>query len=278
MIIDIHTHIFPPSVKEKREDFFGENSFRLLYSDRKSKIITAEEIIDAMDENGIDKSVVFGFPWKEEKNYRMNNDYVIEAVKRFPDRLIGFACVDPFAKDAEKEVLRCVEEGLKGVGEIAFYESDITEEITDRLKGIMEICKEFDIPFLLHTNEPVGHRYPGKSPMSLSNLYLFIKKYPENKIILAHWGGGLIFYLLMKKEVKEVLRNVWFDTAASPFLYSSSIYKIGIKIAGKEKILFGSDFPLISPSRYFKEMKEAGLTEDELCLIRGKNAKNLLKI
>ena len=93
MIIDIHTHIFPPSVKEKREDFFGENSFRLLYSDRKSKIITAEEIIDAMDENGIDKSVVFGFPWKEEKNYRMNNDYVIEAVKRFPDRLIGFACV-----------------------------------------------------------------------------------------------------------------------------------------------------------------------------------------
>jgi len=47
---------------------------------------------------------------------------------------------------------------------------------------------------------------------------------------------------------------------------------------GFNKILFGSDFPLIKPSRYFKEMKDAGLSKDAIGKICGENAASLLKI
>jgi hypothetical protein len=45
---------------------------------------------------------------------------------------------------------------------------------------------------------------------------------------------------------------------------------------GKEKILFGSDYPLLPPSRYFKEMEASGLTQEEKEAIEGGNARRLL--
>ena len=278
MIVDFHTHIFPPSVKQDREKFFDDAGFKLLYSSKDAKIITAEELVSAMEENGIKRSVTFGFPWKDEKNYKMHNDYIIESVLKFPEKLWGFCCLYPDgSKSSEREVERCLDAGLKGVGEIAFYDSDMTPEVIDSLKGIAQICLHRNCPILLHTNEPVGHVYPGKSPMSLSALYSLLKSYPDNKFVLAHWGGGLFFYALMKKEVKEVLKNVWFDTAASPYLYKKDIYTIASYILGPEKILFGSDYPLISPSRYFDEMEQAGISSEEAEKIVGKNAMRLLE-
>ncbi len=277
MIIDFHTHIFPPLVKENREKFFEDPGFRLLYSSKEAKIITAEELVSAMEENGVSRSVTFGFPWRDEKNYKMHNDYIIESVLKFPDKLWGLCCLYPINKNAEKEVERCLNAGLKGVGEIAFYDSDITSEVGDSLRGIAQLCLEHDCPILLHTNEPVGHIYPGKSPMSLSGLYSLLKSYPDNKFVLAHWGGGLFFYGLMKREVKDVLKNVWFDTAASPYLYKKDIYTIASYILGPEKIIFGSDYPLIPPSRYFDEMEQAGISFEEAEKITGKNASGLLK-
>ncbi|GAG04984.1 unnamed protein product, partial [marine sediment metagenome] len=50
------------------------------------------------------------------------------------------------------------------------------------------------------------------------------------------------------------------------------IYSISTKILGPDRILFGSDFPLIKPGRYFKEMKEAGLSKDSIRKICGENA------
>ncbi len=276
MVIDFHTHIFPPSIKKDREKFFDEEGFRLLYSSQNAKLITAEELIDAMDENHIDRSVVFGFPWKNDRYYKMHNDYILESINRFSHRLIGFCCLDPSVDKSEDEVLRCVDNGLIGVGEIAFYDSDIDQQVVDAMSGVMEICRERDIPLLLHTNEPVGHIYPGKSPMSLSGLYMFLKRFSGNRIILAHWGGGIFFYALMKREVRDVLKNVWFDTAASPYLYKKDIYPIASYIIGAEKILFGSDYPLISPARYLYEMEESGISSDLMRKITGENAVEVL--
>lgn len=277
MIIDFHTHIFPHDIKKDRDKFFDEASFKLLYSSKDSKLVTCEELIEAMDENNIDKSVVLGFPWKKEKYYKMHNDYIMESVNRFPDRLVGFCCLHPLDNNSENEVLRCLESGLSGVGEIAFYDSDITQHIAGYMKGIMEICMEQHVPILLHTNEPVGHMYPGKSPMSLSGLYGFLKKFRRNKIVLAHWAGGLFFYALMKREVKDVLKNVWVDTAASPYLYGKDIYPIASYIIGPEKILFGSDYPLIPPVRYLKEMEESGIAPEQMEHIIARNAIKVLR-
>ena len=277
MIIDFHTHIFPSIIRENRKDFFkGEEAFRGLYDSPQAKLAGADQLIEAMDEAGVQKSVVFGFPWENDSHFKLHNDYVIEAVRRYPERLVGLACFSPLSPLGVQEAERCFDQGLSGVGELAVYGGGITTRMVQTLAPVMALCEARNGLFMLHTNEPVGHQYPGKTPNTLLQIYDFVKAYPENRIILAHWGGGLLLYALMKKEVATVLQNVWFDTAASPFLYRSEMYRVAGEVAGFDKILFGSDYPLLKPQRYFKEMGEAGLTPEQMGRIMGLNAQVLL--
>jgi len=236
-----------------------------------------DTLITDMDESGVDVSVVFGFPWKDISLAKMHNDYIIEAVKKYPGKLCGFACFDICNSDGWKEAQRCIESGLSGIGELACYETELNYNIINKLTPTAELCKDKKVPIMIHTNEPIGHQYPGKMKVTLRQIYELAKKFSDNKIILAHWGGGIFFYNLYKKEVKDILKNVYFDTAASPFLYNSQIYKIAVDIVGSNKILFGSDYPLIKPQRYFKEINDAGLSERDIKNICGLNGAALIK-
>jgi hypothetical protein len=276
MIIDAHTHIFPPSICSDRQSYFeGEPEFKLLYESPKSRLVDADQLVAEMDAQGVDVSVTFGFPWHHPDYFRENNDHVMAAVRRYPDRLVGLCCLDVFAGGAAAEAERCLDGGLSGVGELAFYQGGFAPETLDRLEPIMTLCRQRDLPVMIHTNEPVGHVYPGKTPNTLAEIYALVKRFPENTIILAHWGGGLFFYMLMKKEVRESLANVYFDTAASPFLYTPQIYPVAASIAGAEKILWGSDFPLIKPERYFRDIAASGVGEAEKERLLGANAAHL---
>jgi predicted TIM-barrel fold metal-dependent hydrolase len=278
VIIDFHTHIFPSFFRMKRTLFFHEEpSFKSLYQSPKSKLAGRQELITTMDNEEVQKSVIFGFPWRKAEYCRRHNDYIMESVQHYPDRFIGFCCVDPLSKYASEETERCLRSGLMGVGELAAYNMDFTPEFFSSIADIMAISHHYDVPILLHTNEPVGHQYPGKQPMTLGQIYDLLKRFPSNRIVLAHWGGGLLFYALMKKEVKAVLENVWFDTAASPFLYVPDIYRVAGEIVGFKRILFGSDFPLLHPKRYLEEMVSAGLSNQSIATITEKNARYLLE-
>ena len=279
MILDIHTHIFPPYIRKERTRFFkGESAFEWLYASPEARLVGREELIGNMDDEGVHKAVIFGFPWNEEDHFRRHNDYILESVERYPDRLIGFACFSPLSPKAPEEAERCLGAGLSGIGELALYTSGFSSEDTEAIGDIMDISSRHDVPLMLHTNEPVGHAYPGKMDISLTALYQFLKRYPSNRIILAHWGGGLLFYALMKREVRDVLSNVWFDTAASPYLYHPDIYRIAKEIIGDERILLGSDYPLIKPGRYLKEIVTVGLPRESIAKIQGENAAALLGI
>lgn len=201
-IVDFHTHIFPKRIREKRRLFFSETPFKLLYDSPESKLVGAREMIEAMDAACVDRAVVFGFPWRNPETVKRNNDYVLEAVGRHPDRLIGFCCLDPRMKSGEKEVERCLDSGLGGVGELAFYESGVDEMVRDQLAPIMEICRDRNVPVLIHTNEPVGHRYPGKTPIQLDQIYGIVRRFSNNRIVLAHWGGRPFFLYFVKKGSK----------------------------------------------------------------------------
>ena len=279
MIIDIHTHAFPQSIRTERHRFFaGEPAFRLLYESPKALLVGATDIVAMMDEQGVDKSVIFGFPWQDIETCRINNDYILEAVGRYPERLVGFCCVDPLHPEAAAEVARCLQAGLKGVGELAFYTSGLDSRCLASLDPIMDLARRFDCPVMLHTNEPVGHQYPGKSPNTLMQIYSLAQRFAANRLILAHWGGGIFFYALLKKEVRETLANVWFDTAASPYLYQPEIYAQALTLAGEDKVLFGSDFPLLKPKRYFKDLEQTGLSRGQKAAVCGLNAAKVLKI
>jgi predicted TIM-barrel fold metal-dependent hydrolase len=279
MIIDFHTHVFPPFFTDRRSAFFSqEPAFESIYRSPEARVVGVSELLRSMDEDEVQKSVIFGFPWEKRRHYRRHNDYIIESVQRHPDRLIGFCSFSLLSSGGPREVERCLQSGLSGVGELAVYGAGLSSRVIKGLEEVMALCAQFDVPLLLHTNEPVGHLYPGKTPMTLKQIDRFLKAYPSNRIVLAHWGGGIFFYALMKRGVKAVLKNVWFDTAASPYLYDPDIYRIAGEIVGFEKILFGSDYPLIRPQRYFKEMVSAGLPARVVEQITGLNAAHVLKI
>lgn len=279
MRIDFHTHVFPPPFRQDRSRYFsGEPAFKAIYDSPRARLAGVSELLQHMDEAGIGKSVVFGFPWQAHDLAKQHNDYVLEAVYRYSDRLVGLCCFSPLMREAGKETERCLKGGLAGVGELAVYGDGLTTEVSDLLEEVMAIAFDHGAIVLMHTNEPVGHQYRGKAPMTLGQIYGFVKRYPSNRIVLAHWGGGLPFYALMKREVKGALENVWFDTAASPYLYDPGIYPVVGNIVGFEKILFGSDYPLLGPSRYFEEMEKAGLSGNEIDQVSGGTAAFLLHL
>lgn len=279
MIIDCHTHIFPPEIGQNRDPFFsGEPDFQLLYKSHKARLVGIEEMLRHMDEHQIDLSVVFGFPWRSAKFFQRHNDYILEAVTRYPKRFIGLACMDVCHPDASEETRRCLDAGLAGVGELAFYQNSLDAECLDNLHPIMMLCKERQVPVMIHTNEPVGHDYSGKAPMTLKEIHQLVKRFHQNKIILAHWGGGIFFYGLLKKEMTDDLANVYFDTAASPYLYQAAIYRAAADIVGDEKILFGTDYPLLPAQRYFDEINGAGLEESAVKKLLGQNAAALFEL
>jgi len=278
MIIDCHTHIFPDEVKINREIYCQQDRvFSSVYQNPKANIIGAEELIASMDEAGIGQSVICGFPWIESNLCALHNQYLFEAASRYPHRLIVFILLrfsDP--EWSAKELKQGIRNGAKGVGEIALYDREMTLQDIETMKPIFREMEQRKIPLLLHTNEHLGHSYPGKGTTPLEIFYQVALSFPSLPILLAHWGGGLPFYELMP-EVAEAMKNVYYDTAASPFLYSKKIYRIAKEIVGVEKIIFGSDFPLVRPQRYFQEMEESGLSLEDRQKILGLNFSQLLQ-
>jgi predicted TIM-barrel fold metal-dependent hydrolase len=272
MIIDSHTHIFPGEVRKDREAFCKKDEgFSFIYKSPKAKMVGVEDLIASMDESGIDRSVICGFPWNQPDLCSLHNQYLLESASRYPNRLIVFVTLLFSNLDwSGKELSRAIEGGAKGVGEIAFYRDEMTSQDIHSIRPILTQMEKQGIPLLLHTNETLGHSYPGKGRTPLDRFYELILSFPTLPIILGHWGGGLPFYELMP-EVAKRLVNVYYDTAASPFLYSKKIYAIAREIVGVEKILFGTDFPLISPRRYFKELEESGLSRQDQEKILGLN-------
>ena len=277
MIIDCHTHIFPEEIRKDREAFCKKDKgFSCIYDQPKAKMVGVEDLISAMDESGIDRSVICGFPWSQPDLCSFHNHYLLEAAARYPNRLITFVILLFSDPDwSGRELDRAMKSGAKGVGEVAFYRDEMSSQDIRSMKPVLAQMEKQRIPLLLHTNETIGHSYPGKGRTPLERFYELILSFPNLRIILGHWGGGLPFYELMP-EVAKGMTNVYYDTAASPFIYSRKIYAIVSQIVGVEKIFFGTDFPLISARRYFKELEECGLPKQDQEKILGLNFSKMI--
>jgi predicted TIM-barrel fold metal-dependent hydrolase len=277
VIIDCHTHIFPAEMRSDRKSLCAQDEgFSAIYRNVKAPMAGAEELITSMDGAGVKASVICGFSWRESELCARHNAYLLESASRFPDRLIPFVSLPVTQVDWAMEALtQALRAGAKGVGEIAFYHREMMPRDLVTLKPLLTLMAERGIPLLLHANERVGHDYPGKGTTPVERFYELICSFPRLTIFLAHWGGGLLFYELMP-EVSKKTANVYYDTAASPFLFSKKIYAIACRVVGADRILFGTDFPLLSPHRYFKELSESGLSEEDQRKILGLNLARLL--
>ncbi|NLA71064.1 MAG: amidohydrolase [Clostridiaceae bacterium] len=276
MRIDMHVHVTPPDlIKDWQKIGEREPYFRLLSESPINKFATAEDIVETMEQDGFDKAVIFGFGFQDMGLCRYVNDYVMEKIREFPDRLIGFASVLPQHPEVDQELIRCFEGGLCGVGEIFPQGQGFALESPKEMGAFGGTCTELEIPVMFHLNEPVGHYYAGKTETSLAQAEMFARNFPDLKVILAHWGGGLFFYELMK-EVSAELANVYYDTAASIFLYGHKVYNVVKTLGLTDKILFGSDYPLLAPHRYLADIEKSDLSQEEKDAILGGNAEKLL--
>ncbi len=277
MIIDAHVHLLPREVKENRSVFCErDRAFSAIYTSEKAGICSEQELIDYMDRFHIEKSIVFGFPWDDPELVEQNNDQILSFHERFKDRVIPFAVLSSRGNEwAYREAERCMAAGFAGLGELACYEGGWTSDRLDGLQAGLDLAAKKGVPVTLHVNEPVGHEYPGKVNVDFNGLIKLIQNNPALDFILAHLGGGIFVYGLMP-EVARIMKRTYFDTAASPFLYDSRVLDIAGKIVGPDKILFGSDFPLIGLSRYETEFEKARINEDFRDKILGGNAAKLL--
>ncbi|MFA5375348.1 MAG: amidohydrolase family protein [Dehalococcoidia bacterium] len=277
MIIDFHTHVFPPQMRDNRERYIGSDPlFARIYANPKAKIADCDGLIAKMDEEGIDRAVVMNANWSSLWLVQETNDYILESIARYPKRLVGFCSLPP-TNDKERiaELERCVRAGIRGIGEMRPEFQGLDKGDEPVLDSVIKIALQHKLMLCIHASEPVGHDYPGKYTFTPEKIYRLILRYPELTMILAHWGGGMPFYALMP-EVKTAMKNTYVDTSASPYLYTPEIFTHVSRIIGADKILFGSDFPLMPPSKVLKQMNATELSEKEKALILHGNAERLL--
>ncbi len=278
-IIDFHTHILPQEFVDSRQAIIRQdNKFAELFSNPKNITISAEQLIDHMDANGVDKSVVLGYGWTDNNVARLSNEYMLESAERYPNRIIPFCSVALSRGDfAISEAERCINSGAQGIGELHLTHGQLANaQSISSIGDLMKLARNCNLPVVIHASEPLGKVYIGKGDATPDATLKFATAFPNNRIVFAHFGGGLPFYALMP-SVADKLHNVWFDTATAPYIYNSAVTPLSAQIVGTEKILFGSDFPIITQKRSLQHiLSNQTLTKESIKSILSTNASNLI--
>ncbi len=275
-LVDAHVHVFPRELIRDRETYVLRDArFGALYGSPKAAMVTADEVVESMDKQSVDISVMVGFPFADQGLCRLVNDHILEAVGRFPEKLAGLACVAPDAPGALSELERCLDAGLVGCGELAPERDQMCTGRTGSSSGFAAVAGclvERGLPLLIHASEPLGHEYAGKGDFVPEACFALAEAYPELTLVFGHMGGGLFVYEAMP-EVRRTLARVFYDTAAVPYLYGPEIYEACVLTAGPEKLIFGSDYPLLAPSRYREGLERLGLATR--AAVEGGNARRV---
>lgn len=254
-VIDAHVHVFPPHFVSAREKYIARDRwFELLYTNPKALLATAESLIDAMDTAGVDRAVLCGFPWSDAGLCREHNAYMVDAVRRFPDRLSWLGIVTPPGAQSEVDAVWCFDHSAAGLGELNADAQGFDWRDTASFERIVEICIALNKPLMLHASEAVGHAYPGKGTATPDRLLPFLEHFPRLRVIAAHWGGGLPFFELMP-EIAAATVNVVYDCAASTYLYRPQVFRSVLDIVGSERVLFGSDYPVLRMDRFLQRVR-----------------------
>jgi uncharacterized protein len=278
MIVDFHVHIFPPDVIACRNELAARDPwFGALYGNPRAKMASADDLLASMATDGVDVSVACAFGWSDQGLAEACNDYLLDAMRGSGGRIVALAGMQPRSgARAVAELERCARAGMPGIGELMPHGQGYRLSDVALLTPLMEAVIAHGLFVLTHTSEPVGHLYHGKGDVTPGELEVFVRAFPQVRVVAAHWGGGFPFYELMP-EVRAVAANVWYDSAASLFLYTPAVFDVAARAAGAHKLLWASDYPLISQRRMLEYARASGLSDAELALALGGNAAALLK-
>jgi predicted TIM-barrel fold metal-dependent hydrolase len=276
--IDVHTHA-EVSCHQPDDDYAQE------FEDAKRKYFksgqppTIQETIDYYRARKIGL-VMFSVDSEFEMGRRrIPNEEVAEAARNNPDMMIAFASIDPHkGKMGVREVRRMIEEqGVKG---FKFHPTCQGFFPNDRMAYPMyEVIAHYGLPAIFHSGHSgVGSGMPGGGGLRLKysnpiHLDDVAADFPGLKVIIAHpswpWQDEALSVCLHKPNVYIDLSG-WSPKYFQPQLvhYANSLLK--------HKMLFGSDYPLITPDRWIKDFTEAGFKPEVHSLILKENACRVL--
>lgn len=274
VLIDSHTHVFAPEQSAARAAISARDpTFAEIYADPAAKMATSPDLLVAMDEAGIDRAVVAGFAFTGAQDAQLQNDCILESARSAAGRLIPLATVNPVLPGWEAAARHAIDQGARGFGELRPHNQD-WDPLGPQGRRLCGLARDAGLVLLWHVSEPVGHAYPGKSGgVSPTELIEVATAWPGLPMIAAHLGGGASFYLEMP-EVRNATESLYFDTAAASLLYDDASVARLVALAGPDRVLFGSDYPLLSPRRQLQRIT-ALLPGDSAQAVCGGNADKL---
>jgi len=279
VLIDAHTHIFPPEVAEQKHNHLERDGwFGQLYRAPRAVLASAQDLLRSMDRNGVDVSVAVSFGWRDARIGRLCAEYMLAASVASSGRILPLAYVQPAdGMTAVKQLERDLAGGFRGVGELMPDGQGFSLDDHELLAPLLHLATEANAPVLVHVSEPVGHQYPGKGNVSVAAMWRLARTFPDVCFIAAHWGGGLLFYELMP-EVHDDLKHVWYDTAATSYLYHPRIFRAALDLVDQQKLLFASDYPILRQGPLLRSIRALDVAEDAIAGILGGHAAALFNV
>lgn len=192
---------------------------------------------------------------------RIPNEEIAEAARQNADMMIAFASIDPHkGRMGAREARRLIEE--EGVRGFKFHPTVQGFHPADRTGWpIYEVVAEHKLPAIFHSGHSgmgSGMRCGGGLKLQYSNPMLLEDiaiDFPDMQIVIAHpswpWQDEALSLALHKP-------NVWIDLSGwSPKYFPPQLVQYANTLL-KDRMLFGSDYPLITPERWMKDFAEAG--------------------
>jgi predicted TIM-barrel fold metal-dependent hydrolase len=234
-----------------------------------------DDLIARMDRNGIDKTMVCHLilPLRERQAFARGNDLIVDAVRKHPDRLAGLCVINPqHGPHAQQEARRYLASGMRGIKLHpilhGFY--SISGPLVN---PIMEIAEEARVPVVTHSDFHVTCC----TPYEVARL---AARFPRVTVVMLHMGidpAGLA----QIPDIVAPVANLVVDTSLTPDL-PYGVYVHSVRTLGADRVLFGSDGPMVSLEANLAKLMAAeqtyGLTRDEKRQILGANAARVFGI
>jgi len=221
-----------------------------------------EAIIRLLDEAEIDRAVVMTYrdaPGPEERVI----EYIADAVRRYPDRLIGYARMNPRYGDQAVELFdRAIREyGMRGLK--LHPVSYVMHPASEPTLALIRHAASLGVPTLFHCGDEEF-----TLPLQVAEA---AEAVPEANIILGHMGG--YFHVRDAIRVAKRLPNLILETSAMPY---PQMIKEAVETIGVERVLFASDGPGCDPTLEVEKVIRAGLTPAQEELVFRGNIERLL--
>lgn len=253
-IIDSWVGPFPDD--QAAEKWKNSGPFVHMANKYKSKMleIRMEHLLDYMEKYNIEKAMLSGM---DNRYWYVSNDWVAEQVKKYPDKIVGCAGVNPEnGMKAISEMERAVNVlGLKGVTILPYA---IQKPINDKIMyPFYAKCCELNVPIHIQ----VGYTAPllpsevGR-PIYLDEVALY---FPELKILGSHIG-----YPWTDEMIAMAWKhpNIYIDVGTHYPKYYQPQFLNYLNTYGQDKVLFASCFPLTDYDRQMKELSQINLREE----------------